>query len=100
MTTPRLALLLATVALSFGAGRPLRAQQGAPAQGTEAPQQHQGPPPEAIDACGGKKSGDGCTMTFGNHSITGSCQTMPDDSLACRPDHRPPPPDEGHPTKP
>jgi hypothetical protein len=98
MTTPRLALFLATVALSLGAGRPLRAQQEPPAQGTET--QHQGPPPEAFDVCGGKKSGDACTMTFGNHSITGSCQTMPDDRLACRPDHRPPPPDEGNQTKP
>jgi hypothetical protein len=36
-------------------------------------------------------------MTFGNHSITGTCQITPDDRLACRPDHRPPgpPPGEG-----
>jgi len=48
-----------------------------------------GPPPEAVAACNAKAAGDGCTLTFHEHTVSGVCRATPDgQSLACRP---PPP---------
>jgi hypothetical protein len=53
------------------------------------------PPPAAFDACKDKKSGDACEVTFREHTLTGKCDTTPEDQLACRPDHPPGPPPGG-----
>ena len=62
----------------------------------QAPPPHPHPPPrEAIDACAKAKQHDACSFTIHDHSIAGTCETIPDTStLACRPDHPPPPPPE------
>ncbi len=57
------------------------------------PQGPPGPPPEAIAACASLKAGDTCTVTFGSHTLDGTCAKTPDDVLACRPNNMPPPPD-------
>jgi hypothetical protein len=56
-------------------------------------------PPEAFDACNGKKEADACTVKHGGHEMKGTCAPAPDGDtggrLACRPE-RPegaPPPD-------
>lgn len=55
---------------------------------------HGPPPPEAFSACTDKKSEDACTVTFGEHAMSGVCVASREDEtkLFCRPDHRPPPP--------
>lgn len=56
---------------------------------------HHQPPQAAFDACASSKAGDVCTVTFGDHSITGVCAAAPNSqALACRPDHPPGPPPE------
>ncbi|HET9626282.1 MAG TPA: hypothetical protein VFP84_33195 [Kofleriaceae bacterium] len=51
---------------------------------------HHAPPPEAFAACERRAAGDACTVTFGDHTITGTCAAPPDaQQLACRPDHPP-----------
>ena len=50
------------------------------------------PPPEAIAACSGAKDGDTCTVKLGEHEMTGTCATTPDNVLACRPNGPPPGP--------
>jgi len=45
------------------------------------------PPPEAFDACSGKKESDECTVTFGSDAVKGTCRTMPDGRVACAPPH-------------
>jgi hypothetical protein len=55
------------------------------------------PPAAAFDACSGKSSGDTCSVTFRDRTITGTCKTIPqEDRLICWPDQPPPgpPPDE------
>jgi hypothetical protein len=65
------------------------------------PRHRHAPPQEAIDACTNAKSGDACTFTLpardgsgSSRTITGTCDTPPDQdaatTLACRPDHPPP----------
>ena len=50
-----------------------------------------GPPPEAIAACSRATAGDACTVTHGDHTLTGTCEPGPDGgpTLACHP-ARPP----------
>jgi hypothetical protein len=58
-----------------------------------------GPPPEALKACEGRKSGDACSFTSPRGKAEGSCWA-PDTSkpLACRPKDAPPgPPPQGKP---
>lgn len=44
------------------------------------------PPQEAIEACNGKQTNDTCTVnTPDGHTITGTCKTPPNASLACVP---------------
>jgi hypothetical protein len=67
--------------------------QGPPPQG-EPPQGEgpQGMPQELIAACEGKSVGDSCEFTMPNgDTITGTCQTSPEDEsqLACKPSEPP-----------
>ncbi len=56
---------------------------------------HHQPPQAAFDACARSKAGDTCTVTFGDHTLNGTCAAGPDNqALACRPDHPPGPPPE------
>jgi hypothetical protein len=56
---------------------------------------HHQPPQAAFDACASSHAGDACSVTFGDHTITGTCAAAPDSQqLACRPDHPPGPPPE------
>jgi hypothetical protein len=56
--------------------------------------EHRKPPQAAIDACSSSKKGDACTVTFGDHTLKGTCDAPPDSStLACRPEHMGPPPE-------
>ncbi|MBX3233397.1 MAG: hypothetical protein KF837_39095 [Labilithrix sp.] len=52
------------------------------------------PPEEAFAACDAKAAGDACTVTHGDHTITGTCAAAPegaeDTRLHCRPDKPPP----------
>ena len=51
-----------------------------------------GPPPEAIDACSGKASGDACSFTGRrNEALEGTCATGRGggDQIACRPANHP-----------
>ncbi|NVB83420.1 MAG: hypothetical protein HOV81_33920 [Kofleriaceae bacterium] len=53
------------------------------------------PPQAAFDACANAKQGDACTVTHGDHTLTGTCQTFPDTTqLVCHPDHPHGPPPE------
>lgn len=58
--------------------------------------EHHRPPQEAFDACANHKAGDACSVTFGQHTINGTCSAGPDGNgaLACKPDHPPGPPPE------
>ena len=54
------------------------------------------PPPlpaEAYTACDSKAEGDACTVTMHDHTIRGTCATMPKETkLHCRPSGPPPGP--------
>jgi hypothetical protein len=51
------------------------------------------PPPEAYSACADQSQGDECTVSFGEHSITGNCTPDREDGkLFCRPSRPPGPP--------
>jgi hypothetical protein len=56
---------------------------------------HQGPVPEALEACSGKKRGDECVAKKDGWELHGSCQPGPGDNaegpLACAPMQPPPP---------
>jgi hypothetical protein len=52
------------------------------------------PPQAAFDACKSKSAGDGCEVTFHDHTMSGTCAATPEGTLACRPDHPPDPPPE------
>jgi hypothetical protein len=54
------------------------------------------PPPQAYEACASAKTGDTCTVTFGDHAMPGTCEASPDNpaQLACRPEHHHGPPPE------
>ncbi len=54
---------------------------------------HRGPPPEAFTACANASASQACSVTFGEHTMTGTCVSAPEGSrLVCRPDHPPAPP--------
>ena len=77
---------------SFARGRPA----GGGADFAKGPPREagKGPPPEALDACRGKRDGAACTFTGRrNEALSGSCFTPPDGGgqLACRPDRGGPP---------
>ena len=55
-----------------------------PPGGGEGKGERRGPPPQAFDACKGKKADDACEVTFGERKATGKCATMPEGKLACR----------------
>jgi hypothetical protein len=76
----------ALVGAIFGAGFSARADRQGPRR----------PPQAAFDACTSKASGDACQVTLGEHVIAGTCATTPEQKLACRPDHMPAPPEQGH----
>ncbi|HEX4337612.1 MAG TPA: hypothetical protein VH062_16980 [Polyangiaceae bacterium] len=50
-----------------------------------------GPPPEAVQACANLAKGDACKVTFGDHTMEGTCVNGPsgNEPLACFP-ARPP----------
>jgi len=51
------------------------------------------PPAEAYTACDSKAEGDACTVTMHEHTITGTCATLPKETkLHCRPSGPPPGP--------
>ena len=55
---------------------------------------HHPPPQAAIDACAKAKAGDACSVTFHEHTIKGTCGTVPDvTGLVCKPEHHGPPPE-------
>jgi hypothetical protein len=57
--------------------------------------QHHPPPPAAFDACAKSRTGDACSVTFGDHTLTGTCTAAADSQqLACHPDRPPGPPPE------
>jgi len=57
--------------------------------------QHRGPPPEALDACSGKKMDDVCSFNAPKRgTIEGTCKAPEGKPLACRPARRPPPPQQ------
>jgi hypothetical protein len=47
------------------------------------------PPPEAYTACTSKAAGDTCSVTFHEHTMSGTCSAI-EEKLACKPDHPPP----------
>jgi hypothetical protein len=53
--------------------------------------QPHGPPPAALAACSSSKLGEACSVTFGDHTLAGTCEAGPsgDGPLACRPNDRP-----------
>lgn len=85
-TSQRLAVLLfsITTAIAGAAGAQQPPQPG--------PHPHHRPPPAAFEACKGKSEGDSCSVSFREHTMTGTCATTPESELACRPDHPPPGP--------
>jgi hypothetical protein len=53
------------------------------------------PPQAAFDACASSHAGDACSITFGDHTVTGTCTAAHDSQqLVCHPDHPPGPPPE------
>lgn len=50
------------------------------------PKGHKGPPPEALAACSGLKSGDACSFSGRRGKAKGSCFAPKSKPLACRPD--------------
>jgi hypothetical protein len=54
------------------------------------------PPPAAYEACTDLSAEDDCSVTFGKHTIAGTCTAddHEDGKLFCRPNHPPVPPPE------
>ena len=96
-------LLIATLALGMasiaGAQTPPSQPNGQGATATPKPH-HRRPPPQAIEACDGKKAGDACTFTGREgEQLSGTCFSPPaheskdasegqgqgDRPMACRP---------------
>lgn len=48
-------------------------------------------PPEAINACANLRSGNTCSFTTPQSTVTGTCKTTPDNQLTCVPDNPPQP---------
>lgn len=53
------------------------------------------PPPGAIAACSGRAAQDACQVALGGQAEAGTCATLADGTLACRPSS--PPPQHGPP---
>jgi hypothetical protein len=58
---------------------------------------HRGPPPEALEACSGRATGDTCSFSHDGREVAGTCRAGRDGSgqVACAPErpHRAPPPE-------
>src|SRR5215468_1450297 len=51
-----------------------------------------GPPPEAVEACVNRQTGDLCTVTLPEQQLEGKCRLAPSgEALVCVPPHPPPP---------
>jgi hypothetical protein len=85
---------IASLLFSIAASSSTVGHAQSPTEPGDRPPPHR-PPPAAFDACKGKNAGDACSVTFREHTMTGTCATTPDAELACRPDRPPPgpPPD-------
>lgn len=73
----------------------LAASAGTPTADAPPPPHHK-PPQAAFDACKGASEGAACSVTFGDHTMSGTCRKGPngEGDLACAPDHPPGPPPE------
>ncbi|MFT3840301.1 MAG: hypothetical protein QM723_25155 [Myxococcaceae bacterium] len=49
------------------------------------PQQHRGPPKEAVNACAGKSDGASCSVVLKDKTLSGTCHAPPNGQLACLP---------------
>jgi hypothetical protein len=78
-------------ALLFGVPLTAAAQSGGPPPGGPPPGGFR-PPQVAIDACSSRAEGDACSVTFGDHTIDGTCRKSPsgEGPLACAPNGPPP----------
>ncbi len=74
--------------------RALSEESSASPQPADAPPHK--PPQAAFDACKNASEGAACSVTFHDHTMTGTCKKGPngEDALACAPDHPPGPPQE------
>ena len=70
-----------------------------PSVPADAPPPPRKPPQEAFDACKGSTEGAACSVTFHDHTLTGTCKKGPNGEaeLACVPDRPPGPPPQGAP---
>jgi len=74
-----------------------------PGAGPQGHGRHREAPPEAFAVCEGKSAGEGCVVKFGDHEMTGTCESPPpqanDTRLSCRSSEPPPggPPHGGPP---
>jgi hypothetical protein len=76
-------MLTACLALS---GLALAQSNGEPGDGLP-----RGPPPEALQACSGLQENATCSVTFGDHTMTGTCHSGPQgEAAACMPSGGPP----------
>ena len=85
-------LLHGVLALSVLLALGVAAQPAAPAKsdaGNTPPEQHRGPPPEALAACKALASGAACGFTGPRGAMKGSCFAPEGKPLACRPAHGP-----------
>jgi hypothetical protein len=90
MNTIKLMLAAALLPVALGAASVVHAEE----DGHRPPGPPRRPPPQAFEACAGKKVAEACEVSFREHKITGVCTALPDDAqqLFCRPEHPPGPP--------
>mgnify|MGYP000538265264 FL=1 len=84
-STVRASLLCA---LAFASSALFAQPSGAPPAGgsqQQRPDEHRGPPPQALDACKALKSGQDCSFTSPHGTVKGSCFAPKGRPLACRP---------------
>ncbi len=97
MKSTRLATMIFSLASAFATAGHAQSNHS----GSNDPPPPRRPPQAAFDACAGKNEGDACSVTFHEHTITGTCANTPESQLACRPDRPPPgpppPPDRENP---
>ncbi|RVU86293.1 YHYH protein [Leucothrix sargassi] len=55
---------------------------------TPPPQNRQGPPPQALEACASKTIGEQCGFTGRRGEVTGQCAETPRGKITCRPEGR------------
>lgn len=60
-----------------------------PPEGQSGPQEHRGPPPEALAACKSLAAGAACNFTSPRGAEIGTCFAPEGKPLACRPKHGP-----------